>query len=185
MRQKMRLVCFVLTALASNVAAQGPKTPKPGPEIDRLQYFVGTWKSEYELKPSPMGAGGKVTGVDESRMMPGGFFVETRTVTRGSMGDIQELAVMGYDAEAKAYTYDAFSSVGGAQHFKGAVQGDTWTWTSDGMVGGKPTRMRFIAKEVSPKMYTQKLEIAAGGDWTTVMEGKATKKSAKTKPKTK
>jgi hypothetical protein len=82
---------------------------------------------------------------------------------------------MGYDAAEKVYTYDAFNNLGEADHFKGAVQGDTWTWTSEGNIEGKPAKMRFTAKEVSPTMYTMKFEMAAGGDWTTVMEGKATK----------
>lgn len=176
-------VCGMLLMLASVAVAQVPQMPKPGPEIKRLQYFVGTWKAEYELKPGPMGPGGKVTAVDQSHWMPGGFFVETRTAGNGVMGVLKGLAIMGYDPVAKTYTYDAFNNFGEADHFKGTVQGDTWTWNSEGMFNGKPTKLRFIAREVSPAMYTMKFEIAAGDDWTTAMEGKVTKKAAKSKTK--
>lgn len=175
MKRRMSAVCVVLLLLASSAVAQAPQMPKPGPEIKRLQYYVGTWNAEYELKPGPMGPGGKITAVDQSRMMPGGFFVETRTDGKGAMGVLKGLAIMGYDAAEKVYTYDAFNNFGEADHFKGAVQGDTWTWTSEGKMEGKQTKMRFTAKEVSPTMYTMKFEMATGGDWTTVMEGKATK----------
>ncbi len=175
MKRRIPAGCVLSFILATIAVAQAPQMPKPGPEIKRLQYYVGTWKSEYELKPGPMGPGGKITAVDQSRMMPGGFFVETRTDGKGAMGVLKGLAIMGYDAAEKVYTYDAFNNFGEADHFKGAVQGDTWTWTSEGNIEGKPTKMRFTAKEVSPTMYTMKFEMAAGGDWTTVMEGKATK----------
>lgn len=182
MKPVLSVVCVALM-LAGSVVAQAPMAPKPGPEIKRLQYYVGTWKSEYTLKPGPMGPGGKMSAVDKSRMMPGGFFVETRTDGKGAMGVLNGLAIMGYDAREGVYTYDAFNNFGEADHFKGVVQGDTWTWTSDGQMEGKTVKMRFTAKEVSPTMYTMKFEFAADGDWTTVMEGKATKQAAK--PKTK
>lgn len=179
MKPRMAAVCAVLLVLASVAVAQAPQMPKPGPEIEKLQYFVGTWTAEYELKPGPMGPGGMVTAVDESRWMPGGFFVETRTDGHGAMGVLKGLAIMGYDAEAKVYTYDAFNNFGEADHFKGAVQGDTWTWTSEGMMAGQKAKLRFTAMQVSPTVYTMKFEMATGSDWTTVMEGKATKRAAK------
>jgi hypothetical protein len=158
-------------------SAQAPQMPKPAPEVKRLEYFVGTWNAEYETKAGPAVPGGKMTAVDQSQMMPGGFFLETRTDGKGSMGVLKGLAIMGYNVAEKVYTYDSFNNFGEAEHFKGTVQGDTWTWNSEGMIEGKPTKMRFTAKEVSPTMYTMKFEMGTGETWTTVMEGKATKKA--------
>ena len=171
---KIRIIfsAVVLVMLAGAALSQTPEMPKPGPEVKRLQYYAGTWHSELEMKMAP---GGKTTGTDYSEMMPGGFFLLTHTEGKGPMGELKELAVMGYDAEQKLYTYDAFNNFGEAEHFKGTVQGDTWTWTSEGNLGGKMTKMRFTAKEVSPASYTMKLEIASDSGWSTVMEGKATK----------
>ena len=116
-----------------------------------------------------------MTATDRSEMMPGGFFLVTHTEGNGMMGELKSLAVMGYDAQAKTYTYDSFNNFGEAEHFKGTVQGDTWTWTSEGNFGGKPTQMRFTAKEVSPTMYSMKLEIMSNGGWMKIMGGRATK----------
>jgi len=142
--------------------------PQPGPEQKRLQYYTGTWTSEYEMKPG----GGKMTSTDQTQMLPGGFFAVTHSEGKGSMGELHEVAIMGYDREGRVYTYDSYNNFGEAEHFKGAVQGDTWTWSSD---SSGSVKMRFIAKEVSPTMYTMKLEMMTGANWTTVMEGKATK----------
>lgn len=162
------VVCF----LAAVAAAQAPA---PGPEVKRLEYFAGTWRSEYEMSAGAGGPGGKMTTTDRNEMMPGGFFLVIHTEGSGGMAELKGLAVMGYDPLAKTYTYDAFNSFGEAEHFKGTVQGDTWTWTSDGNFGGKPTKMRFIAKEVSPTMYSMKLEIMSEGGWMKVMGGRSTK----------
>jgi len=171
MKRRIVLVSLALSVLTGVGLAQGPsQMPQPGPEQKRLQYFAGNWNAEYEMKP-----GGKMITTDHTQMMPGAFFAVTHTDGKGAMGELHELAVMGYDAEAKVYTYDSYSNFGEQEHFKGTVQGDTWTWTSEGNMGGKTVKMRFIAKEVSPTMYTMKLEMTTGADWATVMEGKATK----------
>lgn len=175
MKRLLAAFCFA-TFFAGLAAAQdATQMPKPGSEQKRLQYFVGTWKSEYDLKPGAMGPGGKMTNTDQSEMMPGGFFLVTHTDGSGAMGELKELALMGYDTRIGKYTYDAFNNFGEAEHFTGVVEGGTWTWMSESTMGGKTTKMRFTAKEVSPTTYTMKFEMGSGGDWTTVMEGKATK----------
>ena len=176
MKRRIATACAALFLLTGVVLAQNPsQMPTPGPEQKRLQYYAGTWSSEYEMKSGPPGPGGKMTGTDRSQMLPGGFFLVTHTEGKGFMGELHEVAVMGYDPEGKVYTYDAFNNFGEAEHFKGTVQGDTWTWTSESKMGGQPVKMRFVAKEVSPTMYTMKLEVAGASGWTTVMEGKSTK----------
>jgi hypothetical protein len=173
MKRRIVLVTIVSCILASVGWAQTPsQMPQPGPEHKRLQYYAGTWTTEFEMKA---GAGGKVTSTDNTKMFPGGFFAVTHTEGKGSMGELHEVAVMGYDSEAKVYTYDSYNNFGEAEHFKGSVQGDTWTWNGESRMGGSPMKMRFTAKEVSPTMYTMKLEVMAGANWETVMEGKSTK----------
>jgi hypothetical protein len=172
MKPRMSAVCVVSLMLATIAVAQGPQMPQPGPEQKRLQYYAGTWTSEYEMKTGPTGSGGKMVATDRTQMMPGSFFAVTHTDGKGTMGELHGLAIMGYDAESKSYTYDSYNNFGEVDHYKGTVQGDTWTWTSE---ASKPAKLRFIAKEVSPTMYTMKLEMMTGANWVTVMEGKATK----------
>ena len=43
---------------ASFASAQEPAAPKPGPEYQRLGYFVGNWTTVGEMKPGEMGPGG-------------------------------------------------------------------------------------------------------------------------------
>src|SRR5215470_493176 len=163
--------------LVSAAFAQGPPKPTPAPELKKLDYFVGTWKSTGELKPGPTGPGGKFTSTERNEWMPGHFFLVTRGDSSGVIGHVIETAYFGYNAEDKNYTYDAFNSMGEAEHFKGNVEGDTWTGTSTEKMGGQTMKARFILTVASPTSYTFKFEIAPenSSNYTTVVEGKSTK----------
>src|SRR5947208_2917277 len=71
-----------------------PQMPKPGPEHQRLHYFVGDWETITEAKPSPFGPGGKITAKDHNVML-GDFFVVFHSDSTGPMGQQKTVAVMG------------------------------------------------------------------------------------------
>jgi hypothetical protein len=150
--------------------------PKPGPEHQRLHYNVGKWNVEMNMKESPFGPAGKVTGVYQNEMFPGGFFLIMRFDGKGHIGELNGLAIMGYNAEKKVYTYHDINNWGETGDYEGMVQGDTWTWTSEIQMGDKMVKSGFTLKEVSPTSYTSKFEISTDGStWITTMEGKGTK----------
>ena len=156
-------------------AQQPPPMPKPGPEQQRLHYFVGNWRTEGDMKASPFGPAGKFTGTD-SAVMLGDFFVVTHSDGSGPMGKMKAVSTMAYDPKEKVYTYDEYNSMGQHEVSKGTVSGDTWTWTNDTDMGGKVMKGRFILKEVSPTSYTFKFDTSEdGSSWTNLMEGRATK----------
>ena len=178
MRLRFSTIVLVglLFALALPVVAQ-MAMPKPAPELKKLDYFAGTWTTGGDIKPSSMGPGGKWTGKDHYEWMEGGFFLTGKTEYNGPEGKSQGQAFMGYDTDEKMFTYNAFDSTGEAGHAKGNVDGDTWSYTSDEKMGGKTFKGRYTMKVMSPTSYTMKYEMSQDGtNWTTVMEGKATKK---------
>src|SRR5258707_4694184 len=128
MKGRIVLVWFVLAALSVITVAQAPsQMPQPGPEQKRLQYYGGTWTAEYEMKAGAMGPGGKMTSTDHTQMLPGGFFAVSHTDGKGSMGELHGVAIMGYDSEGRVYRHDSYNKFGEPEHFKGTVQGETWT----------------------------------------------------------
>ena len=50
-------LAFVTLVGASALRAQAPEPPKPGPEHQKLAYFVGRWNIEGTVQASPMGPG--------------------------------------------------------------------------------------------------------------------------------
>lgn len=170
----------VVAVMAAHAVAmaQAPQPPKPGPEHQRLGYFVGTWTSEGEVKPGPMGPGGKTSMTDTCEWFEGGFAVICRSEGRTPMGPNKALAVMSYSTEEKVYTYYAVDNSGMtmASVPRGTRTGDTWNYTDEGMMGGKKFKMRVMLKEVSPTEYTFKMEMLGDtGAWMPVMEARSTK----------
>jgi hypothetical protein len=158
-------------------APQGP--PKPGPEVARLGYFIGTWK---EVGTAHMGAmqgpEGKITTTTKYEWLPGGFFVVGHSDGMSSLGADHEMSVMGWNADKKMYTYNAYDNTGEADVAMGTVNGDTWSWTADNM-GGAPMKLRVTIKEVSKTQYTFKMEASQDGTtWMTAIETTSTKVTA-------
>jgi hypothetical protein len=151
--------------------------PKPGAEQKNLGFFAGNWKTTGDLKPGPMGPGGKFTGTEHIEWMPGGFFLVSHTQGSSAMGKQTGMAVYGYDAEKKVYTYDEFNSMGQNVHATGSFDGKVWSWTNDMTMGGEPMKGRFVLTETSPTSYTFKFDMSqdGGANWTPVMDGSGSK----------
>ena len=166
----------ILLGIALSARAQMER-PKPASELTKLAYFAGTWTTEGEIKPGPMGSGGKFTGTNHVQWMDGAFFLVTRSEFNGAMGKGAETSYMGYDSNDKMYTYDSFNTLGEADHAKGNVDGDTWTWQSETRMGAQTMKGRLTIKVLSTTAYNFKFDMSPDGTtWTNVLEGKATKK---------
>jgi Protein of unknown function (DUF1579) len=175
--RSLRIALPAAFLLARTAFCQAPpEMPKPAPELKRLAYLLGNWKSEGDMKPSPFGPGGKFTGTDRNEWFPGNFFLVMHSDSKTPMGDMKSVAIFGYNTDEKVYTFHSIDSMGADETSKGTVEGDTWTWLGESKAGGKTMKGRFIMKEVSPAMFTYSFESSAdGSSWTKIMEGKATK----------
>lgn len=160
------------------VAAQAPQAPQPGPEHARLGYFVGKWTAEGEMKPGPMGPGGKMTSSDTCEWFEGRFSVICRSEGTSPMGPTKSIGILGYSPEEKVYTYYGVdnSSMTMASVPKGTVKGDTWTYNDESTMGGQKVKMRVTIKELSPTAYTFRMEMQGpDGKWAPAMESKNAK----------
>ncbi len=172
---KCPLALFIATLLFTATAPAQMNMPKPGPEHKKLDYFTGNWTCDSDMKPGPMGPGGKMTMTDDSKWMDGGFFVVIHSQFKSaSMGNGNGISFLGYDAGEKKYTYNEFNSDGEAIVSKGTVDGDAWTWMGD--MKEPAGKGRFSEKILSPTSYSFKFEVSSDGtNWTPVMDGKCTK----------
>jgi hypothetical protein len=167
-----------LFLLAAPAFAQMPGPP--GPEVKKLDYFVGTWTTEGTVAQGPWGAGGKFTSTRTEEWMPGNFFVQGHSDFKMPPelgGDGKEVSFTGYDTDQNLYTFDSYNSQGRRVSSKGSLIGDTWTWNSSQSYGGQDILQKLTIKVVSPASYMMKFEISMDGkNWMTFMDGKATKK---------
>jgi hypothetical protein len=164
------LICG-FTALS--LAQAPPEPPKPGPEHKKLEYFVGTWKTESEIKANPYIPAGKSVMTATYTLGPGGFFVESRgegenyPTTHG---------ITAYDSHAKLYTTSYASSAGLVGGGTGTVDGNTWTWMLEDKWVGNAFKGRTTVTVKSASQFTAKYEyLDPNGSYVTLVEGTATK----------
>lgn len=163
-----KLLSIILLPLVTSLAfaqAQTDQPPKPGPEIQKLAYYVGTWKGEGELKASPFGPGGKLSSSQTCEWFAGEFQVLCRGEENGPSGKRAFLNILAYDADGESeYTKG------------GSFAGNKLTFVWDGDAGGKPAKFRYTEEQVSPTLYSYKAEVSLGSEpWTVIGEGKITK----------
>lgn len=173
--KRLAMILAVWVAAAAAGMAQ-MEMPKPAPELKKLDLFAGSWTLEGDMKPGPMGPGGKMTGMEKCEWMEGGFFVVCHSDFKSAMGNGVGISVIGYSSDDKVYTYREFNSFGEFDDSKGTIDGDTWTWTTDEKMGGMTMKGRFTMKIASPTSYTYVYDMSQDGTkWTTIMDGKASK----------
>ena len=174
---KTLTISAAVLLLATTALAQ-MQPPKPGPEQKKLDMLVGSWTLEGDVKPNPMGPGGKVNESEKCEWMEGGFYLVCHLDYKSaSMGNGSGLSLMGYSTDDKAYTYREFNSFGEFDDSRGTLDGDTWTWTNDEKMGGMTMKGRFTIKMTSASSYNFTFDMSQdGAKWSTVMDGKACKK---------
>jgi Protein of unknown function (DUF1579) len=178
MKRALNLLAAFTVVSAAGAPFAAAQAPKPGPEHQRLGYFVGKWNSEGEIKPGPMGPGGKMKSTDNCEWFEGRFSVICRSEGMGPWGPSKNIGILGYSPEEKVYTYYGVDNTNMTMSSvpKGTVKGDTWTYTDESMMGGKPVKSRVTIKELSPTEYTFRMEFQGpDGKWAPAMESKNTK----------
>ena len=150
------LICGFTSLL---LAQAPPAPPKPGPEHKKLEYFVGKWTMEGEIKANEYMPAGKSVSTHTNTLGPGGFYIEGRG--EGAKYP-STLSIMAYDSHAKVYTSYYASSVGLVGVGTGTVNGNTWTWMVEDKYAGKSIKGRTTVTILSPTQYTSKYEMADG-----------------------
>jgi hypothetical protein len=167
---------FVIAEIASG---QTPATeqPKPGPEVQKLAYYLGTWKGEGEAKGSSFGPAGKLSSTTTCEWFAGGFHLVCRGEEKGPTGTRTFLNIRAYDEKTKGYTEYGISSLGDTEYQTGgSIIGNKKTFAFNTDLGGKPTKLRYTEVQVSPTLFTYQAEASVdGGPWTVIAEGKVTK----------
>jgi hypothetical protein len=160
-------------------SASSSDLPKPGPEVKRLAYNIGTWNLEHEAKPFGPMPGGKFRATETCDWYAGGFFVMCQWKGTSPIGPSHGVSFLGYDPNEKVYTYRGFESTGDVIDAKGTVDRDTWNWTSEPKMGSHRAAGRVTIRHVSATEYMFKLEISESGrGFSVVQESTAHKVTA-------
>jgi hypothetical protein len=173
----MKLIIMLAAWLMLTGSPAQMEAPKPGAEVKKLEMLAGSWTLEGDVKPNPMGPGGKLTEIEKCDWMEGNFFLVCHTDFKtANSGNGSGISVIGYSTADKVYTYREFNSWGEFEDSKGSLDGDTWTWTSEEKVGNNTVKGRFVMKFTSATAYSFTYETSPDSvKWTLLVDGKAVK----------
>jgi hypothetical protein len=117
-----------------------------------LAYYPGTWRGEGEAQAGPFGPGGKLSSTTTCEWFAGGFHLVCRGEERGPTGKRTFLNIRGYDEKTKGYTEYSISDLGESEHNTGGtIVGNRRTFVFDMDMEGKPTKLRYVEVQESPR----------------------------------
>jgi hypothetical protein len=157
----------VLTlTIASFLVIQGlaPVSAQPTAEHKRLDYLVGKWRMESEIRASAAAPASKASGTEDCELFAN-LHVVCRGEITGAAGLYRSMRTISYVPAMKQYASHSVDSLGYVVLAFGQITGDSWTFTSD--VGGVKTRYTM---KTTPAAYTATTEYA-GADGKFVTTG--------------
>jgi hypothetical protein len=156
-------------------AAEPRDDAKPAPELQALDYFVGSWSCKGRLEPSAQGPGRVIRGALFCRWELGRFFLGVAEDDEQSLAHPQRRqarAFWGYDPAAKLYTCGAFF-FGGARMIGTSAgwRGKKLTFTCDLHDGPTPVTVhQSMTRESDDDMIIRVEVVGADGEVSTRME---------------
>jgi hypothetical protein len=143
---------------------------QPGPEQKKLEYFVGKWKTDVDIKASAASPGGKAAGSEDCEWFAN-LHVVCRAETTGAAGVYRTMRTISYVPALKGYSQYAVDSLGYAVLSVGQLQGNTWTFTTE-LPGMK---LRTIMKTSNDGYATTSEYAGADGKFAPTGTGKASR----------
>lgn len=182
-RAILSLSAFVLLS-AFPAKAQMAQAPKPGPETKKMTMFVGHFTNDGEAKAGIMGPNAtKISSTEDCKWTAGGFAILCNETSEAGGMKSTSTSLMYYDPSDKMYHYHDVDSAGDVGESTGTFDGDTWTWSDKGFMGGKVMYSKFTMNGVSKDGYTWTM--GAGDSESSIQEGmtgKVTRAAAAAKP---
>jgi hypothetical protein len=102
------------------------QTRKPSREHERLNIFVGRWKTEGMVSQSPSRTAMALVAIDTYEWLPGGFFLLHRV--DGHMGDdeVKTTEIIGFKASNQLYFSQSFNNQGNANTYQASLDEKVW-----------------------------------------------------------
>jgi hypothetical protein len=108
------------------------KTTAASADLERLNPFVGVWKTEGEMRTDP-NAPARFTAMDTYEWLPGGYFLLHHFDADMPDGKVQGIEVIGYSPETNSYPMHSFDNSGKASIMQARLEQDTWTFIGESM----------------------------------------------------
>jgi len=152
-------------APAKPTAPPKMEMPKPGPEMAKLQPFVGSFRVDEHHEAGFMGPASLGAGFNHISEGPGGFSILVNyTTLSGAMHGMKGHGVMGWDDSAKAYKQVWTDSMGPVIAVStGNWEGDSLVMRSEGSFMGKAYKEEDTYSGISADGFTLSISMSMEG----------------------
>jgi hypothetical protein len=181
--KRVTLIVGILMLLGAVALQAQTPAAKPGPETQRLGYFLGTWVMEGDSKDSPLSKAGKMSGTEVVSWYEGGFFLVLNGEMQTPTGRSKYMVVKGWNPDGKAHQAFSIGSTGTSGQApkigvrQASVSDKTWTTTWETVLAGKAYHIRMTQIELSPTSYTERNEYSTDNKtWVIYLDKKFTKR---------
>lgn len=149
------------------------QTPEPNKALKCLDVFVGTWKTEGEIKATETAPAIPIAGTDTYKWLPGNWFMFHRVDVRMGDEQIYSTEIIGYDPSTGKYPMHYFGHQGRTGVMHAELEDNSWKFTGE--------EERFTGSfNKSGDIITGKWERLDDGDWVHWMDITLTKINNKT-----
>lgn len=133
---------------------------------NRLDHFIGTWKTEGQQYASPMGPPGRVDALESYEWLTGHSFVVHRFEGHVGGEPAASIEIIEADGDGKNYPVHTYYSNGIVKDWRLQERGPmTWLLTGSWTMGGTEARVRCTIIETDGAL-TERWEYATNGeDW--------------------
>lgn len=158
-----------VVAVGRGVEQSQHARPKPGPEHERLDVFIGKWITEGMTIATDGSPSLPIHASDVYEWMPGGFFVLHTAYGRIGDVDVGGTEIIGYEAAIGKYQTHFFDSFGNFTTHDLTFRDGTWTWQ------GETTRATAVFSDDGKTQTAQHERSDDGANWVPSMEVTLTK----------
>jgi len=99
--------------------------------LERLNAFVGKWRTEGEIRSAPTTQAIEFTATDTYEWLPGGYFLLHRFDADMPDGYVSGIEVIGHSPEGMTYPMYSFDSRGNMSIMQARVEGIRWAFTGE------------------------------------------------------
>jgi hypothetical protein len=116
---------------AGGVRDDGERVTRPGRAHERLNIFVGKWKTEGQTRTSSVGPAARIAAVDTYEWFPGGFFLVHHVDARIGDDEIKVIEIIGYDDATGTYFTRSFDSQGNSGAYELSAGDGVWKFVGE------------------------------------------------------
>jgi hypothetical protein len=157
-------------AKSAEAAPPQEQSRSVGPEHQRLNAFLGNWKTDGQTVGDGSAPAAPIRSSDVYEWLPGHFFLVHHWDGHVGETEVHGIEIIGYDPKRGAYQTHFFDSEGNSGSEDLSVHDRTWTWVGKQVMGSDWHRCTSVVSDDGDTMRAKHERSNDGVSWTPWMD---------------